>query len=599
MKIITISSPPCFNDKIRNKIRSPCCNLTSLYILIVPCHRKMNWISSIILFISFSNLCKSSDSSDFSDLSTSTSSEENLTTLIGGSKRKFSETVPLAPDETSHNNSENFEESRSNYYYNAIRKVFDHFDTKLVPDYIDPVDIFLDKFIRRSFYIKLSNTIDSNSDIWLWDLPCTTELSCSWHSGAFFYLIMNDVHVAEHVLIEYFEHLQDRWKRASGHQFPFPNSYFIHICKYAINEKYSDLFEAALDALESEQSALTVLLLLKQHSELFSKTEKSIWQLMCLRIVEKFPRVSYHSALRIDNFIGASQPSDLIFIHFSPILSTLLTKTKEEFDEDSDSFEIFILFQTGDFENILPIGVGGLIVVNQMFLRNRINLSAFSGEKDPLRCEIVERVLDALFLGLTPIDFVKIVFDQKALSIFEAFLKYYKGPPFDEIILALILEYFISETDGFDDKSDFVLALLSYREISSKVWNAVKNKFVGQPNRISTLFHFHTIYHASKRDPNGIIDLFQNRNIQLEIKSSVIDFLSDRMKKPIQLDIARIFLARSCGIPLEITENLEIMNENFEWSETVGFINFYVERMASLLHFPRDTHVKFYLQGVQ
>lgn len=517
----------------------------------------------------------------------------NLLDQVGGSKRKFSESQVKDSDcydSSPSPSSSNKREDKSIYYYNAIRKVFDDFNTKVVPEYTDPVELFFDKFIRRSFYIKISN-FPAENDIWFWDLPYAAQLSCSWHMEAFFFFILNKVKVAEHVLVEYLEYLKIRCNEGS---MPTKDLVILEMSKYAIEEQYGDLFEVVLKSIKSEMTGLMLLLLLKAKSKLFIDSELFKWQQMCMQVVKKFPIVTYESALRLNDFSGATLPSKDLFIHFLPILRTLSIKSKEEFDADLEMFDMFALFQLGDLESKLPMGSGGLSVVNQMFLRSRINLSAFSLEKTPLKREIFERLFDALFLGLEPFEVIKIVYDNDAFSVFEAFCKYQKTQVVSENLLLTVMEYFVSQSMRPTFQNRFILALICYFDFSSTLWTTLKGKFIDQPSRLAIINRFSLIDHVAKQQEDGklieTIDLSQNRNIEFTIRSDLMDFLSDKMEDPIQLDVGRFFLARFCGIPLEMTEITDCTAESFEWSEVVGFINFFIERAAGLTEFSGDGH---------
>ena len=89
-------------------------------------------------------------------------------------------------------------------------------------------------------------------------------------------------------------------------------------------------------------------------------------------------------------FKGADQASRSVFIHFLPILRTLLIENVIDFEADLEAYDNFALFHLGDLESIVPMGSGGLSVINEMFLRSKINLSAFdSTEKAELKILII------------------------------------------------------------------------------------------------------------------------------------------------------------------------------------------------------------------
>lgn len=75
-------------------------------------------------------------------------------------------------------------------------------------------------------------------------------------------------------------------------------------------------------------------------------------------------------------------------------------------------------------------------------------------------------------------------------------------------------------------------------------------------------------------------------------ESEILTKLSDIHEMPFQLELGRLFLARACGVPLEISKVFAFTFENYEWREVVGFVNFYVDRAAGLSGYT-DGHMEF------
>ena len=566
----------------KNRITPPfnlnCVKLTIMNIFL---------LASTLFLIIFSNTTYGS--ALFSSSQKSDSDEHSGKSPINGHKRKHSDSLTNSKlqveGEAIEATADNKSVIRSVYYHETISKVFRGFNTKVVPDYADPSEDFFDKFIRRSFYIKLSNTIDSQ-DIWLWDLPCTSVHDITWHTEAFFFLMVYNVFVAEHVIVEYFQYILRRWIKEREDLIGFKSEFVIGICKYAIFYQYDDLLEEVLKFMKSENSGIALMILLARQSSRFPLCKNTFkWQTMCLKVIKAFPRIVYADNLRLNRFFGAKDPSLLVYIHLTPILRTLLIRSRDEFDTDQELFDTFALFQTGNLESKLPIGIGGLQVVNQMFLRSRINLSAFSTPIETshsLKTDIIVRLFDAIFLGIKPADLAKILFDQKAFSVFESFLKYSSTFPTSEADLIRILGYFITKS-GLNCERDFISAMISYLDIPEKVWDRLLEIFAStSPAQVEIVSLYRIIKESLKEAPIGqLINLSTGKNVHFKVvQPGLIDSLSERLRKPIQLEVARIFLARSCGIPLEMTKVDDTASESFEWSETVGFINFHVERVA-------------------
>ena len=465
----------------------------------------------------------------------------------------------------------------------CLIRVLCNFNVKKLPEYEnDSASNFFDRLIRRS----LSFNIAENAEISLWEMPFTFDLTLEWHTVAFFLVLINNYKIDEDVLVEYFEFLLPKWTDKT-----LRTVVLEQVFTAAIDKLFLDLFEEALKAVnQDDKMGIEILLLLKKRIGLKTPNETAIWQSMCTKTIKKFPETVYDPQLRIENFNGENLVIQGVFIHFLPILRNLMIETWTEFEFEQEPFDFFVLFRLGDLEAKLPMGPGGLKVINQMFLWSRINLSAFKLEIGALKLKLIERLFDALFLGLEMLEIMKILFEFRSFSIFESYLKYSTDLNLNATVLYDLLKLFFEKCVNYND-FNFILALIAYVNIPKTVWNELKSTFKGQPPKIIILNQYESISQALSIF-NARLDLKTKGSIGLRINGVLIDRIAEARKQPVQLETARIFLARVCGIPIEMTVNTEYCTENFEWSETVGFINFHVERIAGIVGYHGDI-IKF------
>lgn len=469
----------------------------------------------------------------------------------------------------------------------SLRQTVINLNDKRQVDYSnDPAMNFFDKFMKISVEAKLSETCES-----LWEMSFITSLSVDWHTTAFFLLLNSGFKISEHVFIEYFKYICPFWSYET-----FKAAALIQAMKSSITKLFSDLFEEILKEVDKEKVpnfGTETLILLQKMSEVTGLKETTKWRVMCTLTVKKFPESVYESKLRIDDFKGEELVKKTVFIHLLPILRNLMIETMEEFVGEQDYFDLFALFQLGDLDAKLPMGVGGLLLINQMFLRSKINLSAFKLELNTLKQDIIERIFDVLFLGLEAHEMVKIFFDNSTFSIFESFLKYSKNLKLSEQFLYEALQIFI-EKATFYYEFNFIYALLAYVNIPRTVWTRLTETFQGQLNKIFIINQCEALDVSIKRY-ESCLDLKSREVFVIEFDGEMVDRMAEIKKRPLQLEVARLFLARVCGIPLEMTDTPDNANENFEWSEAVAFINFYVERTARIFGYSseEDFIIKF------
>ena len=474
--------------------------------------------------------------------------------------------------------------------YNSLKTAIEGVKSRNVIDYPnEPETDFFDKLIRGSISYPLKQVPD---DTELWDMPCTSRLSAEFHTTAFYYILSNKINFSEECLVEYFLFIYDNWICGYEDVNGQLETLLIRACELAIPLKFLDLFEIAFAQIEQEDSALKVLTALRNDTLNPFPSDSSSgsiykWQMMCLAVIRRFPRLAYHLNMRLQKFQGAELPERFVFIHFLPILRTLLITNTCEFEADSEAFEDFILFHLGNLTTKLPMGVGGLKIINEMFLRSKINLSAFeTPEKLNLKSKIIERLFDGIFLGMETGELVELTFEKGTFSIFEAYMKYSMNIRLNKASLTKILTYLLKNTKDYK-QFYFIKAFMTYMTIPKTIWNALnkscKETFVNQAQ---------LIYKINEK-ASANLDLNRDETIQIPIKESKkLNQYSNRNRFPFQLDAARVFLARACGVPLEMTEVLKFTMEGFEWWEVVAFINFYVERAAGLALIS-DGHLKF------
>lgn len=460
--------------------------------------------------------------------------------------------------------------------------------TAIVEYHDDPPVNFFDKLIRRTLGLNLVE--NANEEVELWDMKCTCSFDLKWHIEAFLIILKNaEFGFTEEILTEYFNFLIDEIDEDEA-----KNWIVRETCEMAVNRQFFDLFNDSFKQLEQNNDSVKLgLSLLLSFMKTMKEEVSTNWQLMCLLIVERFPRLAFHPKLRIPKFKGAETESNQIFIHFLPIYQTLLHKSSKEFHSDLDAFDEFSLHHLGDLEKITPMGVGGLKVIDKMLSRSKINFTAFQCVEEELKHQIVERIFDAVLLGLEPGELVLELSRSGSFSIFESFCKYSDQSHLDQKTLESILLHLIKKCQVYED-TRMVYGLIAYHEIPQSVWDNVKKSF-GDDNikavLVTELFEsFHKTLKAF--DLETRINLEVAQTIELNFSSTFIDHLSDIVKQGYQLDVARLFLARSCGIPLESTQIPDLSGECFEWSEAVGFVNFYVERTAALAGYTGDI-VKF------
>ena len=472
--------------------------------------------------------------------------------------------------------------------YNSLKTAIEGVKSRNVIDYPnDPETDFFDKLVRRSISFPLKQVPD---DTEFWDMPCTFRLSVEFHTSAFYYILTNKINFSEECLVEYFLFIYDSWICGYGDVNGQLETLLIRACELAIPLKFLDLFEIAFAQIEQESSGFELLMYLRNDALNLSDTSAESnykWQMMCLAVIRGFPQLAYNLKMRLKDFKGAELPERYVFIHYLPILRTLLITNTCEFEADSEAFEDFILFHLGNLTTKLPMGVGGLKIINEMFLRSKINLSAFeTPEKFNLKRKIIERLFDGIFLGMETGELVELTFEKGTFSIFEAYMKYSKNIKLNNASMTKILTYLLKNTKDYK-KVNFFKAFLTYMTIPKTIWNALnkscKETFVYQAQLI----------YAINEKVSANLDLKKDETIQIPIKESEkLNEMSERNKFPFQLDAAHVFLARACGIPLEMTEVLKFTMEGFEWREVVAFINFYVERAAGLALIS-DGHLKF------
>ena len=494
------------------------------------------------------------------------------------SKRKFNEIHEIA-----NSNVEMMSFITPVFNPRVLKVVYINFNHKKIPEYInDPISEFFDKLMRQSLGLKLSET---NNEV-LWEMECTNQIDLSWHVNGFIFLMMKSNGISEDCMINYLEFITERW----GHRreiYPEDKAKIILLaCKKAISLQYIDLLELALKSIvfPTRKVGIELLSLHKKRIPFLSSTSNVNWQMICKMIIRKFQYISYDPLFRIKEFMGSERSSKGLFIHLLPIFNTLMITEMDEFEADLEFFDIYALFCLGDFEAKLPIGKGGLEVVNQMFLRSHVNISAFkTKEEEQFKVAKIERLVDALFLGFKFKDLVEYLFNQKAISIFESFLKYSNESIVSNAEFYEIMSFLLEKVKTYDDFC-FILVLLAHYNIPKIIWSNLRDKYEGIMERMAYLDILETFSEILADLPAGtIIDLAQNQLYGLNINTKLLNELPNLGKRPIQLELMRIFMSRSCGIPIEMTRVSNCSNESFEWSESVEFLNFYIERTAEIM----------------
>lgn len=462
--------------------------------------------------------------------------------------------------------------------YDSLERFITNLNAKKSQNYEEEPNLrFLDELVRRSFDLKRPE--GDSDDSFIWEMPLTLSMSADWHTEAFFLVLKANCGFSEEVLTEYFRFLMPGWGLK-----PFIANKLCLVLKYSIDQLFLDLFEQVLMVLDVEMDALIgkkILFALLKREGIKTPRETALWQMMCTKAVKKIPKAVYESDLRIGDFKGETRMKQPVFIHLLPILRTLMMEIREELEAEIDAFEHFIIVYLGDMEEKLPMGTGGLKIINQMFLRSRISTSAFkSPEFIQLKRDIVEKMIEELFLDIGVVELCKMLFDNLAFSIFEAFLKYSKLAVFNDHEFIDILSHFITKS-AYYNELNFIAALVAYSKVPNSVWDLLKGSFHDQKSAI--INEYEAFSEALEGYSTLNLDLKLNDAFEFKIDSAVIDGIAEMKRIPIQMEVGRIFLARSCGIPLQMTEVTEFCGENFEWSEIVGFINFHVERTAGIV----------------
>lgn len=475
----------------------------------------------------------------------------------------------------------------------SLRKIVAGFNinrTKFIDYSSDPVSNFFDKLLRRSFDLKL---VDESVES-LWEMSFMTSLSSSFFTSSFFLILNSNIDLKEEILIEYFKFILPFWTDEN-----FKVRALRQATKQAIKKLFPDFFEIILMSIDKQMDkrfGTDALLELKAVEALNGAKDVRNWLYMCTFTVKMFPESVYESKLRIGDFNGSDSTRKEVFIHFLPILRNLMIERREEFDDEQDSFDLFVLFQFGDLDAKVPMGIGGLLTIDQMFLRSKINLSTFKLELYDIKVDIVERMYDSMFLGKDWKNVIKLLFDNNAFSIFESFLKYNKNLEFKEPALHDILCFLFVKANYYHELN-FIAAMVAYINISEAVWNLLIETFKGRAKKIFIINQFRSIDLALKQfDYNSAFDINKptvSREFEIKIDKGTIDEIAQQRRWPLQLEVARIFLARVCGIPLEMTPVTDVFKEDFEWSEAAGFINFYTERIAELMGYDKSDIIKF------
>lgn len=463
-------------------------------------------------------------------------------------------------------------------------------DGKTVDYSDDPASNFFHNFITRSIDVK--STEISLLEETLWEMPFMTNLSVEWHTTTFF-VLLNNFQIDEDVLVEYFQYIVPFWQDET-----LKADLLRKAIESSITKLFLDLFEEILKVVHEEKDekfGLETLILLKEETEMTELKETVIWRSMCTLVVKKFPKSVYESKLRIKNYNGEALDENEFYIHFLPILRNLMIEDRREFEEEEEYCNLFTLFHFGDSDAEMAImDVNALLIINQIFLSSKINLSAFKLELNELRQDLIERILfDSILFGLNLREMIILLFDKNAFSIFQSLLKYSKNLILDETILYEIMEIMIDKATTHHDLN-FVSALIAYANIPQTVWIRLIEKFQGQRVKIYVISHFEAIDISIKRYEKDL-DLKTPGIFDIEFDGEAVDKISELKKKPFQLKAARFFLARVCGIPFEMTEVNDTINESYEWNEAVAFINFYVERMAAILGYNNGDIIKFKL----
>lgn len=512
---------------------------------------------------------------------------------VHGSKRKFEEVKVIGFDAGAGaeqiDRSAKRRKEASYYAMCAIMKTaIEGVKSKTVIEYeTSPETDFVDKLVRRSAFLPLKNDPDDYKVDALWGLPCTLKLSTKFHTEALFFILTNQINFSEHALVEYFLFLYDKWTSEDSDLSNLIGSLLIKICELSIILLFNELLEVAFKQIESESKALKILLFLTDSPlpELEDFESDYKWKTMCLTVMKRFPLLAYNPKLRLERFMGAQEADRKVFVHFLPILRTLLIENVDDFAADLDNFDDFALFHLGDLESAGPMGIGGLKVINEMFLRSKFTLSAFdSPAKFDLKVLIIERLFDALFLGLKDDEIVELLFKNDLFTIFESFMKYRTPPARDPAILLNILMKLLSQPASFN-QSFFVFVVLAYSKIPETIWSATK------VFKSSTFFKL--MYEAIANVEFNLNLKLPGTNMKIPVSElEILSRLSDIHEMPFQLELGRLFLARACGVPLEISKVFGFTFENYEWREVVGFVNFYVDRAAALSGYT-DGHSEF------
>jgi hypothetical protein len=436
------------------------------------------------------------------------------------------------------------------------------------------------------------------SDLVPWEQPCASRLHLNWHMQAFTFLFKGQFN--QEIILDYLIFILERCEEAicDENSQRKIQSFLLSMSREFIARIAPDFLEVALKLLKTtEEEALELFKFHLKSSYCTNCGPK--WLSILLKLVKKFPNpnIAYHHNLRVKNFnpttIAGSTKKDL-FMHFIPILRTLLFSGRDDWlevlDADRELFEIYTLFHTGDMDDELPIGLCGLGIVNEMFRMSGIN---FSTESKMLRNKkIVERIFDALFLDFSVLKLVINFYASKSFFLFEAFLKYsQQSRGMCETELMQMFQYLLMnlKPEEFEDER-YLSALISYKSVPESTWNALRSEFCNDLKAMFLIAKYENLQRAleglSPPSTERVLNIFSKGDFALfaddRFDGTFIDGLAETLKYPFQLELMRIFLASSCGIPLDATYMSERVEEAFEWSEAVGFVNFHVERWARL-----------------
>ena len=473
-------------------------------------------------------------------------------------------------------------EGYSEEMYNKMKTAIEGFKSRTVIEYeTDPEVNFLDKLVRRSLYFPLKN--DLSNEIELWEMPCTLRLSSEFHTEAFFFILENSINCSENVLMEYFLFIYDKWIGEYSDPYESVEIFLVQICELSIQLNFHELFEISFKQIESESNGLKVLQILSKWASSLSieidRVTNYKWETMCLIVIKLFPSFAYNPVLRLKSSMDFEESNRSLFLHFLPILRTLLITSLDEFEANAEAFDNFVILHATMLES------NYWTVMNQMFLKSRINLSAFDSEEEiSLKTMIVQRIFDFLFIRMEGDNVVELLLRKKAFSIFESYMKYSGLISFTEPGILSTLSKLIEGAKNDYSQTIFILAFVAYIKIPKSVWNA-----------LNASLNAFSLNYISEAVENVEFDLNLKRAEKIPFPATEfngLNYISDIFRIPKQLDVGRVFLARACGIPMEMTNLIHFARENFEWREIVGFVNFYVDRAAGLSGYTGD-HLEF------